>query len=108
MNSKSRSLLGFAAKAGRLSYGMEATVDSLKRGRAYLALAACDISAKSKKEVAFFADQNAVRFCVLNEADSKTLSDAVGRKCGILSINDSGFADAFIKAHEEGGNGNDE
>ena len=108
MNNKARTLLGFAAKAGRLSYGMKATVDAIKRGRACLALTACDISAKSRKEIAFFADQNAVRFCVLNRADSKTVSDAVGRKCGILSINDSGFADAFIKAHEEGGNGNDE
>ena len=36
------------------------------------------------------------------------VSDAVGRRCGILSVNDSGFAGALLKAYVEGGNANDE
>ncbi len=108
MNSKSQALLGFAAKAGRLSYGMDATVSALRSGKSHLVLAASDISRKSKKEIAFFADQHSVRFRVLEGLPMQALSNAVGRRCGILSINDSGFADAFLKAHEEGGNGYDQ
>ena len=49
-----------------------------------------------------------MEFLRLEGLNIKTLSDAVGRRCGILSINDSGFADAFLKAYTRGGNANDE
>ena len=107
-DSKSLTLLGFAAKAGRLSYGMDAAVKSLKSGKARLVISASDISPKSRKEAAFFADKNNTPFSALERLDIKTVSDAVGRRCGILTINDSGFADAFLKAYTRGGNANDE
>lgn len=107
-DSKALALLGFAAKAGRLSYGMDAALKSLKSGKARLVTAANDISQKSRKEAAFFAEKGSVRFLTLERLDTKTVSDAVGRRCGILSINDSGFADAFLKAYTRGGNANDE
>ena len=107
-NSKALALLGFAAKAGRLSYGMDAALKTVKCGKAKLVIAACDVSKKSQKEAAFFAKKGAVEFLALEELDIKTLSDAVGRRCGILSVNDSGFADAFLKAYTRGGNANDE
>ena len=53
-DSKALTILGFAAKAGRLSYGMDSAVNSLKAGKARLALAAKDISQKSRKEAGFF------------------------------------------------------
>lgn len=108
MNNKTLTLLGFAAKAGKLSFGMDAAAKSLKSGKAFLAVAAEDISEKSQKETAFFAGKNQVDFLVLKGFDIKTVSDAVGRRCGIVTINDSGFADAFLKAYAEGGNAYDE
>ena len=45
---------------------------------------------------------------MLEGVDISAVSDAVGRRCGILTINDSGFADAFLKAYVEGGKANDE
>ena len=107
-NSKVTALLGFAAKAGKLSYGMDAAQKTVKSGKARLVTAACDVSPKSRKEAAFFAKKGAVEFLALEELDIKTLSDAVGRRCGILTINDSGFADAILKAYTRGGNANDE
>ncbi|MGN0494120.1 MAG: L7Ae/L30e/S12e/Gadd45 family ribosomal protein [Acutalibacteraceae bacterium] len=107
-DSKALTLLGFAAKAGRLSYGMDAAVNSLKSGKARLAVAAGDVSPKCRKEAAFYAEKNNTPFLALERLDIKTVSDAVGRRCGILSINDSGFADAFLKAYTRGGNANDE
>lgn len=108
MKNKALTLLGFAAKAGKLSYGMDAAGAAVKSGSSRLVAAAEDISEKSKKEVRFFADKSSVRLQVLNGVDIETVSAAVGRRCGILSINDSGFADAFLKAYVEGGNANDE
>lgn len=108
MNNKLLSLLGFAAKAGALSYGFEATVTSVKAAKACLVLVAEDISPKSRKEVAYFADKKAVKYFTLNGIDIKTVSAAVGRKCGIISINDTGFANACEKALIEGGFANDQ
>ena len=107
-NSKVTALLGFAAKAGKLSYGMDAAQKTVKSGKARLVTAACDVSPKSRKEAAFFANKGSVDFLTLEGLDITTLSDAVGRRCGILTINDSGFADAILKAYTRGGNANDE
>ena len=107
-NSKVTALLGFAAKAGKLSYGMDAAQKTLKGGKARLVTAACDVSPNSRKEAAFFANKGSVEFLTLEGLDIKTLSAAVGRRCGILTINDSGFANAILKAYTRGGNANDE
>ena len=114
MKNKILTLLGFAAKAGKLSFGFEASVWSLKTKKAKLAVVAEDISQKSRKESEFFAGKNNIKLIVLNGIDMKTVSDAVGRKCGIISVNDHGFADAILKAYDEyakefeGGNADDE
>ena len=105
---KALTLLGFAAKAGKLSFGMDVAVKTLKSGKAFLTVAAYDVSDKSRKEIAFFAQKYSVKFLVLERLDIKAVSDAVGRRCGIMSVNDSGFAGAFLKAYIEGGNANDE
>lgn len=106
MNNKILTLLGFAAKAGKLSFGFEAAVSAVKTGKSRLVLTASDISAKSRKEINFFADKGNIKHITLEGIDIKAVSDAVGRKCGIISVNDSGFADACT-AHMQGGIAND-
>jgi len=98
LNNKVLSLLGFAAKAGKLGYGFEAAIGAVKAGKSKLILIACDISPKSSKETLYFADKFGVRHSVIKGIDIKTVSDAVGRKCGILSVSDQGFADSILKA----------
>ena len=104
MTNKVLTLLGFAAKAVKLSYGMDATVTAIKAGKAKLAVTAGDVSGKSRKEITFHCNKNAVRVLNLAGFDIETVSHAVGHKCGILSVNDSGFADALCKAAEDGEN----
>ncbi len=95
MNSKTLTLLGFASKAGKLAYGMDATTHSIKTKKAQLIVVANDVSAKSLKEITFFADG---RIPVITlESDKETLSHAVGKKCGIISILDKGFKDSILK-----------
>ena len=114
LNNKILSLLGFAAKAGKLSYGFEATLWSVKTAKARLLAVAEDISPKSRKEMHYYADKYNVKITVLEGIDIKTVSDAVGKKCGIVAVLDRGFADAILKAAEiqanediKGGNADD-
>ncbi len=100
MSKKVLTLLGFAAKAGKLSFGFDACVSALKSGKSKLVVIACDISPKSRKEAIFYAEKASVKQLLLVETNIETLSAAVGRKCGIISVDDSGFADAItLKAH---------
>lgn len=94
MNSKVLTLLGFAAKAGKLGFGMDATVSSIKAKKARLIVVAANVSEKSQKEIKFFAGKIPV---VVLEAEKETLSHAVGKQCGILSVNDEGFKNSILK-----------
>ena len=108
MTKKILTLLGFAAKSGSLSYGMDSTVSSIKANKSRAVVMATDISTKSKKEIHFHAGNKNVSVINFNNIDIETLSKAVGRKCGIISINDSSFADAVCKALTTGGNANEQ
>ena len=90
------SLLGFASKAGKLSFGTHATEWSIKSGKARLVLVAQDISEKTKKEMKFKANDK-IPVKVLYEIDTDTLSKQIGKKCGIVSVNDDGFASALLE-----------
>lgn len=107
-NNKALSMLGLAAKAGKLSYGAAATVEALRSGKSKLAAVSGEISEKSLKEIRFFAAKKAVPVVLLRELDINAVSSAVGKKCGILSVNDSSFADAVLAAVQTGGNANEQ
>ena len=94
MNDKTLSLLGFASKSGNLSFGMDSTKEGLLKGKTKLILVAADISQKSLKEITFFADKQGKQVISV-EYSSDTLASATGRKGGILSVNDEGFAKAI-------------
>ena len=96
MNSeKILSLLGFAAKAGKLSFGTHAATFAIESGRARLVIAAEDISEKSVKELKFKADKKNITVLNLVGIHTAELSKRVGKNCGIVAVNDSGFADAI-------------
>lgn len=96
MNNKILTLLGFASKAGKLSYGMQKTLEQVKNNKCLLIVTACDLSKKSLKEIVFFASDKNIHTVTLNGVTVEQLSTAVGRKCGVISVNDNGFADAII------------
>ncbi len=100
MNDKILALLGFAAKSGNLSFGADSVKDTLKRNKARLVIIANDISEKSRKEINFFALKNNVPVMDI-DCSIDTLSHAVGKKSGIISVNETGFANAI-----RGGNAN--
>lgn len=100
-------LLGFASKAGKLSYGFDAACSALSQNKSKLLLIANDISPKSQKEVLFFGDRFKTKTFVLSDYNMETVSHAVGRKCGIISVNDTEFSKGLISAINAGRNLND-
>ncbi len=96
MNSKIFGLLGFASKAGKLSYGMAATLETMGKKKSFLVIAASDVSEKSQKEISFSCQKYNVNI-IHPDADMDALSVAIGRRCGIISVNDKGFADAVLE-----------
>ena len=102
MKTKILTLLGFAAKAGKLSFGMDMACTSIKAGKSFLVVCANNVSEKSKKEVNFHALKKEVPLIVLSD-NIETVGKAVGRKCGILSVNDKSFAESI-----KGGYANDQ
>lgn len=95
MNKKVLTLFGFATKAGKLCFGFSAAEESLLRHKSHLIAVACDVSEKSKKEISFKANKYDVTPLFLNNVSIFELSNAVGHKCGIVSVNDEGFAKAI-------------
>ncbi len=95
MKAKVLTLLGFASKAGKLSFGFSASEEAITRKKAQLIVAAADVSLKSKKEINFTAQRSGVRVLELEATEIFELSNAVGHKCGIISVNDEGFAKAI-------------
>ena len=100
MTHKTAALLGFAAKAGKLSYGMFAAVTSAKTGKAKLLLCCRDVSEKSRKEINHFADKFNIKTMTLDES-MDNMPAVIGRRCGILSVNDIGFRDSLTQEEKQ-------
>ena len=95
-NNKALTLLGFASKAGKLDFGSAKTLESINKNRAKLVAYATDLSEKSKKEILFFAHNKNIRVVSFSDVTIEHLSAAVGKKCGIISVCDNGFADSIF------------
>ncbi len=96
MKDKILTLLGFATKAGKLSFGTSKALESVEKGKAKLVLCASNISPKTQKELNFHCNKKFVKVISLTDIDTEMLSSAVGRNCGVVSVNDNGFADSII------------
>ena len=101
MSEGALTLIQFAAKAGKLSYGSHATEWSIDRGKARLVVVANDISQKSLKEFRFKAEKKEIPVILLNQTDSARLSRAIGKRCGIIAVNDGPFAKAITERNAQ-------
>lgn len=96
MKDKVCALLGFASKAGALCFGAANAVEAVKRRQANSVFFAEDISAKSRKELAFHCGKYNVGAFELKGIDMQRLSNAVGRKCGVVALTDDNFKTPLI------------
>ncbi|MBR0113338.1 MAG: ribosomal L7Ae/L30e/S12e/Gadd45 family protein [Clostridia bacterium] len=95
------SLLGMCRKAGKLSCGHDSSVESIRNKKAMLCVFSSDSSDRLRKEIE--------RECEFAKSPARLLKsdfdmDEIGRASGlrsaVLTVNDSGFAQAMLKALE--------
>jgi len=102
--SKTVSLIGFATKARRITFGTELTVGTVRKGKkggVYLMLYASDASANTKKRV---NDCGAYHHVPVMELSETTLELAriTGKihPVAVIGVIDEGFANAIAKSLE--------
>lgn len=94
------SLLTICRKAGKLIMGFDPAKEEVLAGRAKGVFVTADASEKTKKEVRFFCAQADVPVQETGFSMSD-IQQAVGRKAGVLSVCDKGFADRLMELLEE-------
>lgn len=99
MNDRILSLLGICRRAGRLIIGAQPTVDSIRAHKAKLIIFANDFSQRSAKPVLEAAHSNNIKIITINRCKDE-LSVALGKLCGVASVEDDGFANKLILLNE--------
>ena len=98
------SMLGLAAKAGRIASGEFQTEEAAGNGKAQLVLVSSDAAAGTVKK---FRDMCAYREIPFfqTEEDMESLGRAIGKECrSSLAVTDCGLAAAVQKLLPEGNN----
>ncbi len=94
MNEKFRALLGFAVKAGKVSFGHDAAKQCIRLKRAKLLLFAADASQRLREELTGLAE--GVPALDLPE-NTDELAALLGRRAAALAVSDGGFAQSLLK-----------
>ena len=91
MNDRLLSLLGLARRAGRLSLGNDPVLSSLEEGKAKLVLVCPDLSQRTLKGIESRAEAFGVPLVTIEQTMDQ-VSMSLGKRCGVLALNDEGFA----------------
>ncbi len=104
MNDRILSLLGICRRAGKLVIGAEPSIESITKKKSQLIIYANDFSRKSAKPVLEASHKNNVRTYSVNRCKDE-ISLAVGKLCGVMSVEDKGFAEKLVQLieNEQGG-----
>lgn len=101
MNEKALNLLGMARRADKISLGHDASVASLKGGKAMLCLLSLDASERLKNEMLTLCDTRKTDGIVLSRTMNE-LGAALGCKTtAVLTVNDRGFAERLTQLIRE-------
>ncbi len=107
MNDRLLSLMGLCRRAGKMSLGCDPVREAIEEGKAHLVLAAGDLSANTLKKVTASAEEGKVNILTLKRSKEQ-MSLSLGKICGVVAINDEGFAKKFselvLSECKEGGN----
>ncbi len=95
MNEQLLNLLGIARRAGRLSLGNDPAIEALRKGSTSLILFASDLSPRTAGGVGFAAKEEGVA-AVRTKATMDEISMALGKRTGVVAVNDPGFAKKLL------------
>lgn len=96
MNKASFGILGLCRKAGKLSMGHDMCKAALNSDKACLCLISEESSDRIKEEFSRLCQMNSVPFFTLPLSLSE-MHSIIGYKAGVITVNDSGFADSIFK-----------
>lgn len=100
MKTKLINLLTMSRKAGKAALGFDPMKENLAAGKAAAVFTAEDLSPKTEKEVNFYAAKAGVRVVRLPLTQDE-LHFGIGKKVGVVTLCDKGFADKAILLAEE-------
>lgn len=100
---KAMSAISMSRKAGKLLWGFDTVVSAAQAGKVKLILLASDLSAKTKKEIAFVCQKTKIR-SVEMRFDMQQLQQGIGKRSGVLAVTDQGFSDHIEKKLQDCGN----
>lgn len=93
INNNLNGFLGLCRKANKMAIGHDAAVTSIKQRKSYLALTCCDASERLKKEIADECSFNGRNIKYVDAPFTMSeLALAIGKKAGVISIDEEGFA----------------
>lgn len=99
MQNKVLLLLGLARRAGKLEAGFDVCISAAKENKAFLLLAAQDVSDKTFKNLRYEAERVGIAAVRIQSLMSET-GKACGVRAGVLAVTDRGFANAILKELE--------
>lgn len=100
MDHRLLSLLGIARRAGKLSLGSDAAQEASLRGGCPLILFASDLSPRTARAVREAAARGNTETAVLR-ANMDEIGCAIGKRTGVLAVNDMGFAKKLLALNAE-------
>ena len=106
MNNNLKGILGICRRAGKMSIGHDAVIESIKGRHAKLVFCCTDASQRLKREISEECSYMNRDISYLDaDFDKQTLSLAIGSSAAVISIDDEGFAKK-VYIEMTGGNAN--
>ena len=102
MNGRLLSLLGLARRAGKISLGNDPVLSSLQGGKAKLVLVCPDLSKRTLKGIERSAEDFGVPLVTIEQSMDQ-VSMSLGKRCGVVSLDDAGFARKALTLTETNG-----
>ena len=100
MADKFLSFLGLCRKAGKMSIGHDAALESIMKERAKLCVLMTDASDRLKAEFAKAASYNGRQLEVIHTSHTMAqLKAETGIRAGVITIDDDGFAKKTAELH---------
>lgn len=94
-------LLGLATRAGKIAFGTESVIDTIKKNKASLVLVAEDAAERTKRNIMRIAEENKVPIKIYESIE--TLSKSIGKENkAIIAIKDKNFSSEILKIIDGG------
>lgn len=94
-------LLGLATRAGKIAFGTESVIDTIKKKKASLVIVAKDAADRTKRNIQRIAEENNVPVKFYESIE--TLSKSIGKENkAIIAIKDKNFSSEILKIIDGG------